>query len=131
MVICVAPTASFGLLHPKLPLGENETLGINDVLRVSTAGTLPPRSGRRLVVLGWGPECKMAARVLEEEIGLACDFFVLNYSRVPNSLVAFFEGLRDDPVPVLRGGSEGCGICGKVGVGVCMVSTREAGGQFR
>ena len=47
----VAPTSSFGLLHPKFPMPEGQSFGINDTIRLSMPGATPPKTGRKLVAL--------------------------------------------------------------------------------
>ena len=88
--------------NPQIAKGKAR-LGINDVFHVTNLrGTRAPLNGRRLVVIGWGPECKMAARVLREE-ALDCDLFILNFNRVPNALLRHLRGLshRAEGVDVL------------------------------
>jgi len=62
-VTCVAPTTSFGFLHPKLPESVPK-FGINDVIKVSLPGTQAPLNGRKLVVLAYGPDSKFVTRVM-------------------------------------------------------------------
>jgi hypothetical protein len=81
----VAPTSSFGLLHPKFPI-DGASFSINDTIRLSMPGKTLPKNGRKLVVLSYGPDSKYVAKVMADN-DVACEFFVLNYNRAPNSLV--------------------------------------------
>jgi pyruvate/2-oxoglutarate dehydrogenase complex dihydrolipoamide acyltransferase (E2) component len=85
----VAPTSSFGLLHPKFP-NANATFGINDVIRLTMSGTTAPKNGRKLVVLAYGPDSKYVAKVMAD-YDVSCEFFVFNYNRAPNALVNHLE----------------------------------------
>ena len=104
MVLCATPTKSFGLLHGKMELtpttrlGEHQgasspVFGVNDMVKIDfghTGDKKPPANGRRLIVLCWGPESKVVAKVISEQ-NLLCDSFILGWNRCPNALVTFVE----------------------------------------
>ncbi|CAD7960440.1 unnamed protein product [Amoebophrya sp. A120] len=95
MVLGVAPTMSFGMLHPILPLPEHKQatgMQVNDYFKVQVPGTLEPMNGKKLIMIGWGPDCKMIAKVLMQE-NLNCELIVLNYNRAPNALVNYLDDL--------------------------------------
>ena len=48
--------------------------------------------GKKLIVLGWGPDCRMIAKVLTQE-NIECELMILNYNRPPNSLTAYLDDL--------------------------------------
>lgn len=100
-LVCVAPTSSFGLLHPKMP-SEKEAFSVNDVLKIDLGadGSNPPENGRRLVIMTYGPESKMLAKTLADH-NVSADFFVLNYNRAPNALVSFLEDFKGEEIDVL------------------------------
>lgn len=56
MIIGVAPTASFGMLHPemKLPEHKKDNLTINDTIRVKIPGKNKPMNGKKLMIVTWG-----------------------------------------------------------------------------
>ncbi|CAD7964295.1 unnamed protein product [Amoebophrya sp. A25] len=93
MVIGVGPTMAFGQLHPQLPLpDEKKHVGVNDFFRVKIPGTKQPLSRKKLVVIGWGPDCRMIAKVLAQE-NLDCELMVINWNRPPNSLIEYLDNL--------------------------------------
>lgn len=99
---CVAPTASFGFLHPKFnsSAGENAVMGINDMIKVELQGTTPPKTGRKLFVISYGPDSKWVAKTLDEQ-GIQCEMFVLNYNRCPNVLVSTLQQYADQEIDIL------------------------------
>merc|ERR1719201_1854422 len=86
----VVPTASFGLLHPTLELPMD--LNQNDTLKVAIPGKQEPLNGRKLVVVGWGPDCKWIAKTLVQE-KINCELFILNYMEPANSLIRYLDDL--------------------------------------
>jgi len=90
MVIGVVPTASFGLLHAELKLPS--PINQNDTLHVVFPGKNEPLNGKKLVVVGWGPDCKMIAKTLVAE-KINCELFILNYMEPANSLIRYLDEL--------------------------------------
>lgn len=101
-VTCVAPTSSFGLLHGQFESskGAGATFGVNDFMRVNFNGGNAPANGRKLIVMGYGPDSKMVAKTLNST-GLNCEFLVLNYNRCPNALESYMKSLIDQDVDVM------------------------------
>ena len=75
-IVAVAPTASFGLLHPKLASleGRANPVTVNDILKVDFQGKgkVASKNGRKLVVLSYGPDSKMVTKTI-------ADAGVINY----------------------------------------------------
>merc|ERR1719199_1515738 len=72
-----------------MPEGKN-VISPNDFIRVKVKGENAPLNGRRLIVLGWGPDMKMVARVLAQE-SIECEMILIAYNRVPNALVTYLD----------------------------------------
>jgi pyruvate/2-oxoglutarate dehydrogenase complex dihydrolipoamide acyltransferase (E2) component len=93
MILGVAPTASFGMLHPSFPMPDGKKcLTVNDFLQVDVPGKNKPLNGKKLIVISWGPDTKMVARVLAQE-NIEAEIIVINYNRVPNALVTYLDDL--------------------------------------
>lgn len=107
-ITCVAPTSSFGLLHPKLnALADHNkpSLSVNDVFKVdlecgADIAKQAPLSGRKLVVLSYGPDSKGVAQTLVDQ-KVDCEMFVINYNRVPNALVNYLESKTEEDLDIL------------------------------
>lgn len=99
-VLCGAPTLTYGMLHQELAhAGTGKkfegTIGQNDTLRFKFPGPVKPLNGKKLVILGWGPDTKMIAQVLAQE-KLEAELLVLSYNRCPNSLVSHLEAIANE-----------------------------------
>jgi pyruvate/2-oxoglutarate dehydrogenase complex dihydrolipoamide acyltransferase (E2) component len=88
MVLGVVPTASFGMLHASSPV---EKLGEHDTIRVKISGR-KPRTGRKLVVVTWGPESKMVTSTLADA-KVECEVLILSFMQAANSLTRFLDDL--------------------------------------
>lgn len=121
MVVCVAPTASFGKLHGKLELsngsGGVERIGVNDLLRVRLNVKDTSYKRRPLIVLSWGPDAKFAAEALEEA-AVDAELLLLSYNRCCNALVRHVEEALErnsSGVDILIADSNpNCGVLGPV-----------------
>lgn len=90
MVISVVPTASFGMLHSKLLDANNKEikhLTQNDILKIEVPGSVGSGTGRKLVVVGWGPDLKWVAKTLTD-LKLEATMVALPYMKSPNALVS-------------------------------------------
>lgn len=75
--------------------------GINDLIQVDLeGGHLAPLTGRKLVVLCYGPDAKTVVKVISDQ-QLDCELFILSYNRCPNALVNHMERYLDEDVDVL------------------------------
>jgi len=89
MVVCMVPTAAFGGLHPQLPFDEPK-IDQNDCLLVKFGGKNKPLNGRRLLVVGYGPDVKVVAKELVEQ-DLEAEMAILSFNRKSNALTRYLD----------------------------------------
>ena len=133
MVVCFAPTASFGTLHPKLDLRSSSSTSSpsptsstspllpkitpDDFVRVQIHNpkkNLNPATGRKLRILCWGPDTKWVAKTLHENLGLSSELNILCYVQAPLKLIEDLNKEPEETDVVLVDQNPNCGLFGPV-----------------